>query len=709
MNGSLPDSDIISLLAPSMDMAKAYQRELSEERERHYRIYRAMPYGNEVDGWSKVVHPTAFSAVEWAKPGLFEVLTGDFFDLLPIRKEPTQNPTVPWMGMPPDGMQGGPGPAGAPPSAALQPTPPMPPRMGPKPADPLQESAKRIKRYIRHKLFEQLDGEQIIDDGIHNALTQHYAIAKVTQRDDYDLDTEIVDRISSQDAQMLAQAPDFVSLNGGQYVQEYDSTTGYYWEGIEGATLVRKIVHYTGFNVEIVPATELYFLPGYPDLQKNPFVAHVVRRDLDYVRRQEMAGVYRQGSTDAVKDKLAQRNDPVETDQEQATKWESEGLSRPSDYGDATSTRPERLPANEVLVWECYLRLDIRGDGLLRPCIVTVCEDVVLRDPVDNPYGGPPFELGYIYKEPHKVEGRPIPAMLEQQQKVMTNLLRATQDSAARSTYAGWLTSDAKSYAVLRDFIPGGVGYVPDLQKIQELKTSPPQQFIFNALQYTEQQISKESGVNENQMGLDNNSLNKTASGMNMRLTSGMQRQKLYAHRMARWWKRILRRIIDVMRLFPPHDDVALVGADIMIRPEDLDGQYTVAIEVGVGPQDRQAQAAMMNQYIQMASQMLIPAGLAQPAHLLPAIDAMFEYQDMDVTAYHFDEEEADAWGKMQAQMQQMGQALQQAQGEAAGLKKALDEHVQSMGQGQQQGQEQMMPPPMAQGQMPQGGAYGSA
>ena len=89
--------------------------------------------------------------------------------------------------------------------------------------------------------------------------------------------------------------------------------------------------------------------------------------------------------------------------------------------------------------------------------------------------------------------------------------------------------------------------------------------------------------------------------------------------------------------------------------------------------------------------------------------DAMFEYQDMDVSNYHFDEDEIDAWGKMQQQIQQMGMQLQQAQGEAAGLKKAIDDHSQEL---QRHGQEQAQqgpPPGIGQGMpMPQqGGPFG--
>lgn len=47
-----------------------------------------------------------------------------------------------------------------------------------------------------------------------------------------------------------------------------------------------------------------------------------------------------------------------------------------------------------------------------------------------------------------------------------------------------------------------------------------------------------------------------------------MQRQKLYARRIARSFKRVLRRILDIIRLYPPVDDLETVGrGGAMIDP----------------------------------------------------------------------------------------------------------------------------------------------
>lgn len=631
------DDAILEWISPNQDAARSYQSELSDERERLYKRYRAEPYGNEQQGWSQTVHPTIFDAVEWLKPGLMEVFTADFFAFKGIPKEqPQQPPMQPGANMPPQ-MTG---------------MPPQPP------VKDYDASAEKLKKYTRFKLFNELDGEQIVEDSIHDALTSHYCVVKVTQRDDYDVEEERIDRISNEDLALLIDGDkEIYDVSGGEEVEEFDPMYGTLWAGMENITLIRRKQKYKGFYVENVPASELYFLPGYKDLDSNPFVAHVVKRDLDYIRRQELAGVYRKGTYNKVKDKV-DKSENVDAAAEYWTKFTVDGGSSP-DRVDQTGAAELN---NEVLVWECYQRLAIDGE-LLKPYIVTICEDVILREPVENPYGGPPFELGYIFKEPNKVVGRPLPAILEDRQKVLTNLLRLIQDQGAKSCYSGFLATDQQTKKQLEGWYPNAVAIVPNLNNYREVTPPSPNQFVLKAFEITQNEVAKESGVNENMQGLDNNSLNKTKGGMEMRLTAGMQRQKLYARRIARMWKRVFKRILDIIRMFPPEDDQLFIGSDVHISPEDLEGQYTVQIDVGVGPQDRMNNAMLLEQYIQWATAAGVQMGAATPEHVVRAQIAKYEYHDMDISDYCVQPEQAPGIHQMQQQMQKMQQQMQDMQG----------------------------------------------
>lgn len=593
----MTDNDLLALIQPDMDAARAYQSELSAEREKHYRWYRAEPYGNERPGWSQTVHPTIFSVVEWMKPGLVDVFTGEFFTFNPVVRGDN-----------------------------------------PEEAKEARDSADRLRRYVRHKLFGPLEGEQLIEDFIHDCLVNHYGVMKVTQRDDYDLTTELLPEMGVDELEALAAADaNIVDIRGGKSVTLRDPASGAERPGLRGAKAVRRKSLYQGFHLEVVPPRELYMLPGYADLAKNPFVAHVVKRDLDSIRRQELAGVYRKGSAEALRARADQRRAAAETAGEYATLHEVDGMT--AQGGPDGAMRPG---TPEVFVWECYLRLPVDETGLLKPCIVTVCEDVILRGPVENPYGGPPFELGYVYKEPHKLLGRPVAAVLDHRQRVLSNLLRNIQDQAAMSTYRGFLTTDARARKILSGMGPGDVSLVPSLGTVQELAPSPTDRFILDAFQLTLEEVAKESGVSADMQGLDSNSLNHTALGMQMRLSAGMQRQKLYARRIARAFRRILGRVLDVIRLYPPEDDRRLVGADVFIEPEDLTGEYSVAIDVGVGPQERQDSARLMDELVQLMLKAGLQLGVCDAKGLIKAIKAKYEYLDIDVSEYLRDEASMD-------------------------------------------------------------------
>jgi hypothetical protein len=632
------DDEIIDLIYPDQCAARQYQQQLSVEREKFLRWYRAEPYGNEREGWARTVHPTIFTAIEWIKPGLYEIFTGDFFGFKPMERD--------WAGL--DEKQAA------------------------------EAGAGRLKKYVRDKLFGQQDGGQIVEDFIHDALTNHYGIMKVYHKEEYDLVEEELPDTPLEAVAALEARPDVVRVSGGEVVVVPDPLTFQPVELLAGARLTRKRSTYYGFCLECVPAHELYFLPGYKSLADCPFVAHVVPRDLDYVRRRELSGAYRKGAYEAAKNEIAQRPEDSAVSAELNTWMLVDGVSE-RDF--ETWTDPHKLAANEVLIWECYTKLDLDGSGLLTPCIVTVCGGSVLSGPVANPYGGPPFELGYVFKEPHKLLGRPVASILDHRQRVLTNLLRSAQDAAALSTYSGFLTSDMQTKKRLENWGPGSVAWVSNLNQVQEVAPSDPSDFIMNALQLTLDEVGKEIGINDAQMGLDSNSLNVTAAGMSMRLTAGMQRQKLFAHRMSRAFRRILRRVLDCIRLFPPLDAPALAGGAVGLACADLDGEYSIAIDVGVGPQDKLANAQALDELIAFATQAGLQSGIMDARQLAACIKAKYDYIDVDVDEFVADGPELAARQQMRQQVQSLTSQLQQAQGQAQGLQKALAEHLRELPQ----------------------------
>lgn len=641
----LTDDKIIAQVDAQRKKAAQHQEELSQSREQFYRTYRAAPYGNERQGWSQTVLPVTWNIVESLKPGLLEIFTGDFFSLAPASDKGQPLAT----GM--DGMQV--------PQMPMQPG--MPQQMPAKPRD----AAKDIQDYLRHKLYNQMDGEQIIDDWLHYCLTSHYGVLKVTHREDYKEIREDYDSVTPDQMAMIMS-------DGNVTVSKYDDIIGDDGAilGHENVKTIRKEISYSGPWVETIPPRELYFVPGYASLDKCPYVAHVVKRDLDYVLRQERAGVYRKGSYKRVQEDLDGKPNTTETGGEVNALFEVDGFEVPSDRNLVGTEKPV-LGQNEVLVEEIYTRMDIDGDGLLESVILTLCGNTVLREPIENPYGSPPFELGTILSEPDKIVGRPIPELFDPWQRMMTNMTRVIQDAAMLSTARGWKTNDAKTKKALEQWSPGSVVQSQNMAAhVELLDFGSPNGFVLQALERTQYEIDKASGVNEAMQGLDKEAMNQTASGMRMKLNASQERQRLIARRLSRTWKRVIRRMLDCLRIYPPTDDLRLLGRDITITEDDLRAEYSVNISVGVGPADKERNAAMFGQ---LAALLMSPAaaqmGLGNQQNVTAALRRQYEYLDADVSDILPEEEQMpqimqmqQQLGQAQQQMQQMGEQMQQLQ-----------------------------------------------
>lgn len=634
---SLSDEDILSLVQPDIDRARAHQTELSQEREESYALYRFEPLGNERKGFSQVVDSIAWNSVEALKPSLHAIFTGDFFSLTSGN----------------------------------------------------EERAKKFKEYLRYVLFRKQNGRRVFKDWIHDSLINHFGIIKCCYREDYDLETKTFPLLTAEQFEAMnadqnikitkydevlipvpEQPAPFVDEATGQLVEPEPRLAVTQYENVKA---VRKTVKFAGPSVEVVPAWEFYYVPGYAEITECPFVAHKVRKTLDDIRKAERAGKYRKGVYQKVKDKVASRISNPDTLGEIQRQFDVDGLTSPEN---ALPNRPYddgsiRANSNEVDVWECYIQADIDGDGLLEPTIITICEDVILQDPVENPYGVPPFILGYYHREPHKIEGLPLPLALRHEQVEQTNIRRLIVDSAAESSYRTVITQDrnvARQWAarVMGDAIIGN----PDT--VRETSVNPPSQFVLRAKELGDSSIEKKTGITAYNQGLDANSLNKTATGISAIMSASQMRQKFTAQGFADSVEELLRQMIAIVQLYPPQDVVRLVGTPIEVTPDDLQGKFDIEIDVGVGPQEKQAVAIELDNHIKFLSQVGIQAGIATPEHLAQTVHKKFETLDINAKNLMKSIEEIqqqaaqqpDQQAQMQQQMQQMDEQIKRADAE---------------------------------------------
>ncbi len=579
------DEEIKSMLQQDIASAESLQQELRTQREQFYKHFRGEPYGNEQEGWSSSVAPVIFNNVQGAMPSLMEIFDEDFFVLRGDN----------------------------------------------------EDRAKKLQKLLYVQMFHKQDGFKAMYDFLYNCNIYHYGILKAYKKEDYDLEQLFIATMDAAKMQMLAQQPD-VQVTKYDEVGSIDPATGQENTTYENVKAVRRKVIFSGPYFECVPNWEFYFTR---DAKVGPFgaiearlVYHEVERDLDYIRKKEKAGIYREGSYAKVKEKHAEQSAEGLTDKDTI-------LSITDDLSiDRDQVPEENREAKKVTIKECYYRYDIDGDGLLEPCIIHLCDDVILAI-TENPYGRPPFRVGSVHPEPHKVIGIAPAKILENDQKVMTNLLRLIQDAAAVCTYRNPVTNDPRMFTNLQVRKPFSV-IMGDPEKLGEVKSTPPTDFILKAYEMLKGENEEKTGQTRYNQGLDADSLNKTATGISMISNASAKRMRMTAKLLGKGpIKGLIKDFIFINQKWPaPQEQMRILGSQLQVNRDDLYGDYDVEIDIGVGPAEKQQAANQLDLLVQWMMQAGLQIGVVTPLHVLRAVRRKYKLLNVNVDDLLLTEEE---------------------------------------------------------------------
>jgi hypothetical protein len=265
--------------------------------------------------------------------------------------------------------------------------------------------------------------------------------------------------------------------------------------------------------------------------------------------------------------------------------------------------RPEQSPVErddaaddsqrEVWVSECYLRLDEDGDGISEYRKITVAGDQAELLLEDHEVDDHPFAAWSPYPIPHKFHGESAADKVMDVQLTKSAILRQMLDNL-------YLVNNARTEIVegkvnLDDFLsskPGGYVRVKEPHAMREIAVPPVFQNAFPALEYLDTVRENRTGQTKYNQGLDADSLNKTASGINAIMGAAMMRLELIARIFAEVGVRRAFRLI--LRLLVRHQDKARVvrmrNQWIAVDPRAWNAEMDVSVSVGLGTGNRDQQ-----------------------------------------------------------------------------------------------------------------------
>lgn len=278
---------------------------------------------------------------------------------------------------------------------------------------------------------------------------------------------------------------------------------------------------------------------------------------------------------------------------------EPEYQNRRPDYaGTSQVASDENWAAQEVWTTECYVRVDLDGDGIAEMVKVLVAEKgaVMLGRPERwvNPKTGKdlrrPFAGLCAIPMPYVYEGLSIAELITDLQKIKSIIMRKYLDGL-------YLTLEPRQEVVFRDLIdpseltqrgPGVHVRVKRSGTIRPLNDPIDGQAALSGLNYFDQLRENRTGVSPRTQGLGANSLHDTATGEEMLLSQAQSKLHLVAQIFAHTGFKEANEILleQEMAFQDEPRDVRLTNREFLrIAPGDFN-EFDVQVSVGMGAGD---------------------------------------------------------------------------------------------------------------------------
>lgn len=546
----MSDTDLLRFLETEQQAAYQHQNtNLSPDRVRATKEYLRSPYGNEEEGRSQVVSSEVFDAVEGMLPDLIEVFT-------------STDKAVVFDPVGPEDEQG----------------------------------ASQATQACNHVFYKQNNGFLVLYTAAKDALLLKTGAVKWW----WDLQrTPTFTTYRAVDEMQLAA---FLASNPGAEVMEKEEVAPTPEEMLQaqqmGApippryTVKIKTVEQRGtVKVCAIPPDELQVSRRHDSvlLDDCPYVAHVVQKTLSDIRQM--------GYEVSIDDLKAAQNEDDAEDRDLRVQGGNWGWWKQDEQNiDETMTRG----------WlrEEYVLVDYDGDGIAeRRKIVRLADKILENVEVSHV----PIAAWTPYILSHRFDGLSVADLVSDFQRIGTEVWRQQLDNLylANNQETVVLTDpQGNPLANIDDLLnrrPGGIireraqGAVrPYVERWQGLEAMPMVEMLAAARE-------NRTGYTRYSQGLDGESLNQTATGVNRIMDASAKRMKLMARIMAEALVAPLFRGI-----YKTLNDYCLEklsfrinGRFIQVDPQEWRDQYDMSIHVGIGTGDRAQQSVYLAQMAQ--------------------------------------------------------------------------------------------------------------
>lgn len=444
------------------------------------------------------------------------------------------------------------------------------------------EQAKVATDYCDYVVFSQNDGYNVFHDVIWDGLMARVGVAKVYWED---CDREIEEEFSNLGPEELNI---LIQQYGEDVDYELDEDTGLY----EGT--IKRLEDLSQVKIDVLPPEEFLINPQAKDIETAAFVAHRTRKT--------HAELIAMGYDKKKVEKIGANSSELDLTMhpEVLARFESIGADRLNLNGDL------QQQTRYVILYECYLNLDMEGDGTTKLYKVVKAGNTILEmEEVDHK----PFVAFRPLATPHSFYGSNYASRVIPTQNARTVLTRSILDHT--------IITNNPRYMVVKGALTnpremlenrlGGLVNVTRPDGIAPLPQASLNPFVFQTIQLLDDDKEETTGVSKLSQGLNKDAVSQQNSqAMVENLVSlSQQRQKIIARNFANQFVKPL--YLLVYQLVNSNEKrekiIKVAGQFVRVTPADWKERTdaTVELRLGYGEQEREAQKYL--QYHALMSQ----------------------------------------------------------------------------------------------------------
>ena len=528
---------------------------LTSQRKKSMEYYMGEKLGTEIDGRSQVVSTDVADTIETILPNLLRIFTAS--DQV-VKCEPVKSEDVPL--------------------------------------------ADQATNYINYIFNKDNPGFTILYTWFKDALVEKNGIVKVYWDDSTSVEQETYENLNDQEYQLLLDDENVEIVEEESFLDEkmkaamnllaqQAEAQGQVVEEEPDPMLHNCIIKRTSrggkVKVENVPPEEFLIQRTAKSIEDATFVAHRVMKT--------RSDLIEMGFDREVVENLPTSNNIL---------LNNERLTRLSDIDQTPLNEGSEDATQDIEIYECYVKTDYDGDGVaeLRKVIVAGESgyEILENMPCDNI----PFCSLTPIIMPHRFYGRSVAELVEDVQLVKSTVMRQLLDNM-------YLTNNNRVAIMdgmvnLDDLLtsrPGGVVRTkqPPSQVMLPMQSQTISQQAFPLLEYLDTVRETRTGITRYNQGLDADSLNKTATGVNAIMTQSQMRMELIARVFAETGiKDLFRRIFELTCKYQDKERVVeLNNQFIPVKPTEWRNKFNISIVVGLGSGSKEQQIVMLNNILE--------------------------------------------------------------------------------------------------------------